>query len=277
MNFLTYPFTVIKKIEHGEIYIKPINIFLVILIIMIDSIILTFIRREIIHFIFSLRLESNILTNLLIFSTNLLLGLISLSIIIKLVSSKSPDINYTSNSKPTDYLCILVIILGLRLIYEGSIYQTKHLLTIDLKFSGILQSFIYAPLIEELMYRGIILNGLIKKYPEKIALFLTSLLFGIMHFNLYQTINAFLVGLMIGYLYIKTKSLYLCIVIHFFNNFIALYLPSFIYDNILTQFIYSLINLIIGFILFTCGLKIMRLKKREKLFTTDNDDFNFFS
>ncbi|MGL5823002.1 MAG: lysostaphin resistance A-like protein, partial [Sarcina sp.] len=230
-----------------------------------------------ITFIFSLNLTSNILTNLLIFSTSLLLGLFSLSIIIKLISTECPDINYTANSKLSDYLCILIIILGLRLIYEGSIYQTKHLLTIDLKLSGILQSFIYAPLIEELMYRGIILNSLIKKYPEKIALILTSLLFGIMHFNFYQTINAFLVGLMIGYLYIKTKSLYLCITIHFFNNFIALYLPSFIYENILTQLIYSVINIIIGFILFTSGLKIMKLKKREKLFTTDNDEFNFFT
>ncbi|MGL4741009.1 MAG: lysostaphin resistance A-like protein [Sarcina sp.] len=147
---------------------------------------------------------------------------------------------------------------------------------IDLKLSGVLQSFIYAPLIEELMYRGIILNSLIKKYPEKVALILTSSLFGIMHFNFYQTLNAFLVGLMIGYLYIKTKSLYLCIVIHFFNNFIALYLPSFIYDSMLTQLVYSVINLIIGFILFTSGLKVMRLKKREKLFTTDDTEFNFF-
>ena len=70
---------------------------------------------------------------------------------------------------------------------------------------------------EELVYRGMILNGLRKlgKWP---AILLSSLAFCLMHGNIAQFPYTFLLGIVLGYIMFETSNLLLCIIIHFFNN-----------------------------------------------------------
>ena len=82
----------------------------------------------------------------------------------------------------------------------------------------ILSVCIIAPIIEEVIFRGIILNGMLKRYNPSTAIIISSLLFALIHGNLHQEINAFLLALIIGCIYYKTHSLYLTIYCHFFNN-----------------------------------------------------------
>jgi membrane protease YdiL (CAAX protease family) len=74
-------------------------------------------------------------------------------------------------------------------------------------------------------FRGIIQKGLINKgvKPAKAIIF-SALAFGIFHLNPWQTVNAFLLGLVLGVVYYKTKSLLMPILLHAFNNFISAYL-----------------------------------------------------
>jgi len=83
---------------------------------------------------------------------------------------------------------------------------------------GFLTVVIAAPIFEELIFRGIILDGLLKKYGATKAILLSSLLFGIAHLNIPQFVVAFSVGVLMGWVYVNTKNLWFTILIHFTCN-----------------------------------------------------------
>lgn len=85
-------------------------------------------------------------------------------------------------------------------------------------YLSFLTTVIVAPIVEEIIMRGIILEGLLKKYSPFIAIVSSSLIFGIAHFNIPQLISAFLGGMILGAVYFKTRSLILTIVGHACNN-----------------------------------------------------------
>jgi uncharacterized protein len=80
---------------------------------------------------------------------------------------------------------------------------------------------IAAPILEEILFRGIILHGFLKNYGASFSIAFSSLLFALIHGNVAQGLGAFLMGLFMGWLYWKTKSLYLPILLHFINNSIS--------------------------------------------------------
>ena len=82
----------------------------------------------------------------------------------------------------------------------------------------VISTAIVPALVEEFAFRGIILGGLLQ-FGDAFAIISSSLIFGIMHGNFVQMPFAFLVGLILGYIRVKTDSLWLGILIHFFNNF----------------------------------------------------------
>lgn len=85
---------------------------------------------------------------------------------------------------------------------------------------------IAAPIFEELIFRGIILNGLLKKYSPLKSILISSILFGVIHLNPWQFISALILGMFSGWVYYKTKKLTLSILIHAVNNsigFMAMY------------------------------------------------------
>ncbi len=84
---------------------------------------------------------------------------------------------------------------------------------------------IFAPLLEEILFRGILLKGLLNngKNPY-MAIFFTSFLFGLVHGNPWQFIGGFTLGMVMGYIYYRTNSLLTTIFIHALNNSIAAYL-----------------------------------------------------
>jgi uncharacterized protein len=75
-----------------------------------------------------------------------------------------------------------------------------------------------APLCEELIFRGILLQRWATKWNPSIALVLTSLIFGALHLNV---VGIGLLGLVAGVLYYQTKSLWAPIALHAINNTIG--------------------------------------------------------
>lgn len=276
MKFSLNPFKIYSDIENGKTYIRPLNVFLVLLIIGGDILFVNLLELYLLNIFKLIGTENEFIFNTLLFIIQMFVGLLSLNLVVFCIKEKSPDINYASNSYAIDFIYVILLILGFRFLYEGTIYQLKNLLTIDFTVNSILLSCIYAPFIEEMMYRGIVLNALLKKYSDKIALIVSSLIFGIMHFSLFQSINAFFIGIIIGYLFIKTKSLYLCIFIHFCNNFIVMYLPTLFFDSILVHVLYALFNISLGVSLIILSLRKMNLKKRKKAYFDYDEEFNFF-
>lgn len=78
---------------------------------------------------------------------------------------------------------------------------------------------IAAPVLEELIFRGIILEGLLKRYSPFISILISSLLFGIAHFNPWQFVTGLMIGIFSGWVYYKTRSLMPSIIIHAAANF----------------------------------------------------------
>ncbi len=88
----------------------------------------------------------------------------------------------------------------------------------DMNWLTFLTVAVAAPFLEEIVFRGIILNGFLKNYTPSKAIIWSAVLFGLIHLNPYQFIPAFLIGLLMGWIYWRTGSLWLCILIHFVNN-----------------------------------------------------------
>lgn len=91
-------------------------------------------------------------------------------------------------------------------------------------FFGFLLSLIATavvpPLVEEFACRGLILGSL-RKYGDGFAVLISSVLFGLMHGNFDQMPFAFMVGLVLGLIVVKTDSLWIAVAVHAANNFIS--------------------------------------------------------
>ena len=91
-------------------------------------------------------------------------------------------------------------------------------------FFGFLLSLIATavvpPLVEEFACRGIIL-GALRKYGDGFGVLTSAILFGLMHGNFDQMPFAFMVGLVLGYIVVKTGSLWIAVAVHAANNFIS--------------------------------------------------------
>lgn len=78
---------------------------------------------------------------------------------------------------------------------------------------------ICAATIEEFLCRGLMLRGLLEnKYPPFKAILWSSFFFAILHLNPWQALPAFLFGLLFGWLYYKTRCIWIPISLHFLNN-----------------------------------------------------------
>lgn len=78
-----------------------------------------------------------------------------------------------------------------------------------------------APVVEEILIRGWVLTALYENYPIWPALLLSTFFFAVLHFNFVQTLSAVIAGLILGLLYIKTGSLFCCILAHALYNTIS--------------------------------------------------------
>ena len=78
-----------------------------------------------------------------------------------------------------------------------------------------------APFAEEIVFRGAILKVLLEKLSPWTAIVLSALLFALIHLNPAQMPHAFLVGLLLGWMYKRTGSILPGIAYHWTNNSMA--------------------------------------------------------
>ena len=80
---------------------------------------------------------------------------------------------------------------------------------------------VFAPFFEEWLCRGIVLRGLLQKTRPAVAIAVSAAFFAILHMNPWQALPAFLLGVLFGYVYYKTGSLKLTMLMHCVNNTMA--------------------------------------------------------
>ena len=94
-------------------------------------------------------------------------------------------------------------------------------------WSSFLLAAIFAPVFEEWLCRGMVLRGLLTRMKPVWAIVVSALFFAVIHANPWQALNAFIIGLVMGYVYYKTGSLWLTMLIHFLNNATAVVVAQF--------------------------------------------------
>jgi membrane protease YdiL (CAAX protease family) len=87
---------------------------------------------------------------------------------------------------------------------------------------SILTTVVAAPVLEEIFFRGMMLETLSRKWRGGVAVVVTALFFGLAHApNPPQMINAFVVAVSMGFIYLSSRSLPAVIIIHALNNGLA--------------------------------------------------------
>lgn len=81
---------------------------------------------------------------------------------------------------------------------------------------------IVAPVVEELIFRGLIFQGFRRNYNDITAVIISAILFSLFHLNPWQMPATFALGLLLGWLMIRTNSLILAIFGHSINNLLVL-------------------------------------------------------
>lgn len=86
---------------------------------------------------------------------------------------------------------------------------------------------IFAPVFEEWLCRGMVLRGLLGHGVRPVwAIAVSAAFFALIHLNPWQAVPAFLIGSLMGYVYYRTGSLKLTMLMHFANNTLSLALSN---------------------------------------------------
>ena len=127
------------------------------------------------------------------------------------------------------YLWIALATIGC-LIFNGTLQYYLPFVEMemeDLKFLeemgknpiGIISICILAPLGEEAVFRGAIERHLLEKnWKPWLAILVSALFFAVAHFNFTQGLTAIILGILLGWVYYRTRNLWPCIFIHAVNN-----------------------------------------------------------
>lgn len=123
---------------------------------------------------------------------------------------------------------------------EGSMIEQIEKMMNGPLWVNLITMCIFAPLFEEWMCRGVLLRGLLN-YEHKggelnerprgmspaLAIVISSIFFAAIHGNIWQGVTAFMIGCLMGYVYYRTGSLKLTILMHCANNTFAVLTQKF--------------------------------------------------
>ena len=104
------------------------------------------------------------------------------------------------------------------ILSDGMAENTIASMAMTLDPSMIIFGVILGPIFEEWMFRKQIISRT-RRYGEKLSILLSALMFALFHLNLFQFFYAFGLGLMFGYVYMRTSQLRYSIVMHMIVNF----------------------------------------------------------
>lgn len=138
------------------------------------------------------------------------------------------------------------------------------------------------PILEELLFRGVLLDGL-RKYGNYFGIVMSAILFGLVHQNFIQCLPAVVMGIFLGAIAVKSGSLIPSIVIHILNNtmssILMVLLQSFDITNYSELFSSSLplliaiaLNFMLRFIciIVSAVIIIKRISQGRKLVISDS-------
>ncbi len=107
---------------------------------------------------------------------------------------------------------VMALVLSLAPMSPGQESLFEHMFGGN--FATAVVVMLVAPVLEEMLFRGVILRSFLGQYSRRKAIVASAILFGLAHMNLYQFISALVLGLVLGWLYERSRSLIPCILLH---------------------------------------------------------------
>ena len=123
--------------------------------------------------------------------------------------------------------------------------QASQGLNTSLLWADLLSVAVFAPLVEEMIFRGLVLSRLRKALPGWLAVVLQGLVFGFVHGQLVWIVYATLFGLLLGYVRLRTGSLKASILLHLGFNLSSFFIGIVFYlapQNFLGQLSVTLLG-----------------------------------
>ena len=158
-------------------------------------------------------------------------------------------------------MALISMITGYTIDYPASEMTGAHSVIISFILTGLIPAFV-----EELLFRGVFLRNLLP-YGKTTAIIVSSLMFAMMHQNFYQFFYTFIGGMVFGYVFIKTGSIWSCVLAHMINNTISMLTsdvaPAFLNENAARILHYAVIITAI-FVGFLCFVSLTRMQKDQK-------------
>ena len=142
-------------------------------------------------------------------------------------------------------------------------------------YTDIIYAICIAPILEEVVFRGVLMTNL-KKYGIKTAIIISSLFFGISHYNIYMVIPAFFIGIVLACVAYK-YSLKYSVLLHVLMNIVA-NMPKIIFvlrgqkDMISIFGTISMLLFVLCIIFFIIGLKRKNYQDVFFSFKLNNED-----
>ncbi len=150
-------------------------------------------------------------------------------------------------------------------IMEGYLRMIESSGLVEMSTMSTIATILLAPIAEEIIFRGMTMK-LARKITRKfwIANIIQALFFGIAHGNWVQGTYAFVLGLMLGYIYKKYNSLIASVLAHMTFNFAGTYIVSWMFEKSgIDEGIGLIIEIVAGVVAVIFGL-ILILKVDKK-------------
>jgi membrane protease YdiL (CAAX protease family) len=185
-----------------------------------------------------LRFAANILFDLLNFNFGILPDILYLAVVLLVAREMGKDelrrIFVWRDIPLAVFAGVLVMFYGLEIVkselhnllqmvlpvpdsfFDGWFYEPENI------FLLIISMDLFPGFTEEVFFRGIIARRFCRTYPPRKAILLSAALFGIVHLNPWQAVNAFYLGIFLGWIYWRYKSIWLCMFIHAYHNTLTL-------------------------------------------------------
>ena len=128
----------------------------------------------------------------------------------------------TSGFNPNVILGGLIWLISVQVVVEPiSLYLPVAESAAGQGFWAIVTAVLFAPVLEEFIFRGLVMESLLRRHRRSLSVVVSAMFFAIVHFQPSVMFSAFVSGLVLGTIYLHTNSIFSTIILHSINNAIA--------------------------------------------------------
>ena len=160
----------------------------------------------------------------IIYPLSMLAAFISIWLYVRLRDGKGRIARFSSKGlNPNIILSGFVWLIAAQIVIEPllEMLPPSENLGTGRGFWASITAIVFAPLFEELICRGVVLETMRRRWGKITSVVLSSLFFGVIHLEPSVVISAFVAGAIFGTTYLRTESLFSTMILHALNNTFA--------------------------------------------------------